>query len=67
MTGENKMAKTKTRDVFIKHKYRTFLVLYKNRKKYGNFCAAQFNDVDSDLKKVEDWVKSNPKLNLICS
>jgi len=41
-----------------------FLV-YNNRKKYGNYYAAQFNDVDSDLKKVEKWVKSNPKLNLL--
>lgn len=53
------------RDVFIKYEYRTFFVVYKNRKKHENFYAAQFNDLDSDQKKVENWVKSNPKLNLI--
>lgn len=53
------------RDVFIKYEHRTFFVVYKNRNKHGNYYAAQFNDLDSDLKKVENWVKSNPKLNLV--
>lgn len=53
------------RNVFIKYEHRTFFVVYKKRKKYGNFFAAQFNDVDSDLKKVENWVNENSKLNLV--
>lgn len=50
------------RKVYIKHEFGAYLVVYIDRKKYGRYLAAQFNDVDFDEKKVEKWIADNPKL-----
>jgi hypothetical protein len=54
-----------SRDVYIEHKRHTYFVVFADRKRNGRYTAAQFNDVDSDLTKVEQWVRNNNKLNLI--
>ena len=51
-----------TRKVYIEHKFKTYFVVYIDRKKYGRYYAAQFNDVDFDEKKVLKWIDDNPKI-----
>lgn len=33
----------------------------------SNRFYAQFNDQDNTIESVIDWVRSNPKLTLVCS
>lgn len=56
--------KTK-RKVRIELSKDTYFVKYVERKYDGNYCAAQFYALDHDIEFVKNWIKSNPKIELI--
>lgn len=55
----------KKRQVFIELKHGSYFVFYAQRAKGGRYMAGQFYAPDHTLQSVEQWVRTQPKLELI--
>ena len=59
------MPTTKVRKVKIVVHPNCIWVLYVDRKKYGHHSPAQFDPRIRTVAQVEEWVRNNPKLELV--
>ena len=57
--------KRKVRVKTIPPPYNAHVVEYVERRKYQRHWAAQFYSKDVGLEWVKDWVRKNPKLELV--
>lgn len=57
--------KANKRRVKIERVNDSWLVRYVDRVWHGRYLAAQFYVPDNTRAKVEEWVRSNPKLELV--
>ncbi len=55
----------KKRDVYVKLEGDSWRVLYARRSYRQRYAAAQFYAPDHSRQFVEEWVRKNPKLNLV--